>query len=334
MVMRNERGILDEAINNLLGYTQIQAIIKDGRLKHDAILEIAGEEFVIEIKPEISKGNKGIMLSALKEISRENNSLPVLLVTKYIPAEIAREYVAEGINYLDVAGNCYIRQHNLWLLIEGKKIGRTARVNQPRAFQEAGLKLIFQFLVNPENTQLTYRNLALQANISLGSVATVMQELIDLNFILKTKQTKKLKNTKELLNRWITAYHDVLRPRIFMKQMRFLKNDSYIKWKDIDLHLPDGQAYWGGEPAANLLNGYLHPGLFTIYTDRNWQSFKDIELVPDENGKVEILEMFWGRLTYVGVPPVLVYADLMSSGSDRNIEAANMIFTNELQYTK
>ena len=64
------------------------------------------------------------------------------------------------------------------------------------------------------------------------------------------------------------------------------------------------------------------------------QSFKDIELVPDENRKVEILELFWELQTYKGIPPVLIYADLMRSGSDRNIETANMILSNELQYIK
>jgi hypothetical protein len=208
------------------------------------------------------------------------------------------------------------------------------RINQPRAFQEAGIRLIFQFLVDPAKTQLPYRELAEIANISLGSVGMVMQELVDLNFILKTKQTKKLKNTSELLNRWITAYHDVFRPRLFKKRMRFIKLESYNKWKEIDLNQTHGHAFWGGEPGANLLNDYLHPGIFTIYTDRNWQSFKDIELVPDENGKVEVLEMFWDLKTWDGVPPVLIYADLMSSGSDRNVEMAKLIFDNELQYIK
>jgi len=64
----------------------------------------------------------------------------------------------------------------------------------------------------------------------------------------------------------------------------------------------NGDAFWGGEPGANHLTGYLHPGIFTIYTSRNWQSFKDIGLVPDENGKVEVLEMFWKTKTYQGVP--------------------------------
>ena len=331
--MKKEKYILEETISSLLKYTHIQAIVKDGRLRRDAILEIAKEEFVVETKPEITKGNKGIVLAQLKEVSRENN-LPIILLTKYIPTEIAKEYVNEGVFYLDVAGNCNIRQNNLVLLVEGKKIERMAKVNQPRAFQEAGIKLIFLFLVDPEKAQLTYRELAELANISLGSVGTIMQELIDLNFILKTKQTLKLKNTKELLNRWITAYHDVLRPRLVMKHMRFVRPESYNRWKEINLNEPDGLAFWGGEPGANLLTNYLHPGIYTIYTYRNWQSFKDIGLVPDETGNVEVLVIFWGPQTCLGIPPVLIYADLMSSGSDRNIETANMILKNELQYIK
>ncbi len=331
--MKKEREILDEAINSLLRYTQIQAVVKDGRLRRDAILEIAKEEFAIEIKPEITKGNKGIVLAQLKEVSRENN-LPIILITRYIPSEIAKEYVDEGVYYLDVAGNCNIRQRKLMLLIEGKKIERIGKVNQPRAFQEAGIKLIFQFLVDPEKTQLPYRDLAGLANISLGSVGMIMQELIDLNFILKTKQTKRLKNTKDLLNRWITAYHDVMRPRLLKKQMRFINQDSYNKWTDINLEQTNSLTFWGGEPGAHLLTGYLHPGIFTIYTDRNWQSFKDIGLVPDDNGKVEVLEIFWDLRTWQGIPPVLIYADLMSSGSDRNVETAKWIFDNELQDIK
>jgi hypothetical protein len=331
--MKKDKYILEEAVNSLFRCTKIQAAVKNYRLRHDVFLVIANEEFVVEIKPEITKGNKGILLASLKEISREIN-LPILLLTKYIPGEIAKEYVAEGVNYLDIAGNCNIRQNKLLILVEGKKIMRAAHTNQPRAFQEAGIRLIFQLLVNPEQTQLPYRVLAKIANISLGSVAAIMLELIELNYILKTKQTKKLKNTKALLNRWIIAYHDVLRPRLLKKKMRFVIPDTYNKWKELNLAKTNGLAFWGGEPGANLLTGYLHPGVFTIYTDRNWQAFKDIELIPDEKGTVELLDIFWDTNTCNGLPPVLIYADLMSSGSDRNVETAKMILDNELQYIK
>ena len=331
--MKNDKYIINEAISSLSTYTGISPELEDGNTPSVAFLEIANEKFVIETKSTVTKGNKGITLMELKNLSRETN-LPVILIAKYIPVEIAKEYVAEGINYLDVAGNCSIRKNNLMLLIEGKKMAKAEKVAQTRAFQESGIKLIFLFLVDPQKTKLTYRNLTELADISLGSVGIIMQELTELNFILKTKQTKKLKNIKELLARWITAYHDTLRPRLLKKQMRFVNPESYQKWKDLDMNQSAGLAYWGGEPGAHLLNGYLYPGKFTVYTDRNWQSFKDIGLVPDENGKVEVLNLFWSPEIYDGIPPVLIYADLMSSGSDRNIETANMILNNELQYIK
>lgn len=331
--MIKNKYILSEAISSLFNYSNIQASISDSRLRRDAILSLAGEQFALKVKPEITKGNKGLILAELKEASTESK-LPALLLTQYIPSEIAKEYVEEQINYLDVAGNCSIRSGSLIILIEGKKVERAAKTNKPRAFQEAGIKLIFLFLVKPENVKLPYRELADLAGISLGSVATIMQELSDQNFLLRTKQTKKLKNTKSLLERWITAYHDVLRPRLILKQMRFVKPENFTAWKSTNLVSQSGMAFWGGEPAANLLTGYLQPGTLTIYSNRSWQSFKDIGLIPDESGKVEILELFWKQEFYAGVPPVLVYADLMSIGSDRNIETAKIIFNNELQYLK
>ena len=331
--MIKDNYILGEALNSLYNFTNIQAILSDTRDRRKALLSIAGEEFALKVKPEITKGNKGLVLAELKESSFENN-LPPLLLTQYIPSDIAKEYVEERVNYLDVAGNCNIRSGRLFILIEGKKSEHAAKTNKPRAFQEAGIKLIFIFLVKPESVKLPYRELADLAGISLGSVAAIMQELCDQNFLLRTKQTKKLKNSNRLLERWIIAYHDVLRPRLILRQMRFAKSENLTAWKSVNLASQPGLAYWGGEAAANLITGYLHPGSLTIYTNRSWQSFKDIGLLPDESGNVQILELFWKPDFHTGIPPVLIYADLMSSGSNRNLETAKMIYDRELQYLK
>jgi hypothetical protein len=67
--------------------------------------------------------------------------------------------------------------------------------------------------------------------------------------------------------------------------MRFINPDNYHRWKDIDLARISGTAFWGGEPAANLLTGYLHPGTYTIYTDQSWHSFKEMSLSPMKTAK-------------------------------------------------
>ena len=50
---------------------------------------------------------------------------------------------------------------------------------------------------------------------------------------------------------------------------------------------------WGGECAANILMKNLTPANYTIYTNATWQSVgKSLKLVPDDNGKVELLRFF------------------------------------------
>jgi hypothetical protein len=223
--------------------------------------------------------------------------------------------------------------------IEGKKPNKIERFNQSRAFQEAGIKIIFQLLNNPQNIQKTYRELAQLADVSLGSVGSVMGELIDLNFILVANNKKNLKNSVLLLDRWVTAYHDVLRPRLLLKKMRFTKIEQYNNWDSLQMQDADNIALWGGESAASILTNQLIPEEFTIYTDGHWQSLMpDLKLIPDDNGIIEILKIFWKeddkhREKYI-VPPLLIYADLMGSRIGRNIEISKIILEDELSYIK
>ena len=61
-------------------------------------------------------------------------------------------------------------------------------------------------------------------------------------------------------------------------------------------------------------------------------------MIPNDSGNLEILEIFWDE-GYVGtlpglVPELLIYADLVGSGVERNIQIANEILANDLQHIK
>jgi hypothetical protein len=98
---------------------------------------------------------------------------------------------------------------------------------------------------------------------------------------------------------------------------------------------PDYILLWGGEPGAALLTNYLTPENFTLYTDGHWQEvMQTLKLLPDKNGDIEVLDMFWRQenrdWTKPIVPPLLIYADLMGSRIGRNLETAKLIRENEL----
>jgi hypothetical protein len=119
--------------------------------------------------------------------------------------------------------------------------------------------------------------------------------------------------------------------------MRFIKPELTQNWQNLQIANEEGITLWGAEPAAALLTNQLVPEKFTIYTTENWQNLgQEIGLVPDPNGKVEILQIFWKQSPdkKQTTPPLLVYADLIGSGFSRNIETAQIILENELQHIR
>ncbi len=335
--MRRNSDFIYDAIVHLEQQTQSVIEVESKRKKYDAILILKGVQYIVIAKAEIKASNKGIVLSQLEELDT-NNKRPVIIIAKYIATDIAVEFRDRGINYLDVAGNSFIKHKDVLISITGQKTQRISKTNQSRAFQEAGIKLIFNLLRNPNTLQASYRELAEITDISIGSVSNVMKELEELNFLLKTDNRRILKNTKELLSRWVVAYHDVLKPRILKKRMRFSNPENYKNWSKLSLKIDDNINLWGGEPGAALSTGQLKPKEFTIYTSGSWQDIaKKLKLIPDEDADIDIYYMFWKgeeNLEKPVVPSLLVYADLIASGYDRNTQIAQNILSNELQYIK
>jgi hypothetical protein len=327
-----------DALVQLQQLTDVVIEVESERGDYGAIATINNIQFVVFSKSEIRASNKGMVISEIENF-KQNTKKPVIAIAKFIASDIAWQLKKKEINYIDRAGNAFIKHGELLIYVTGQKTEKPANFNQSRAFQESGIKLIFQLLTQPEDLQLPYRNLAEKTGIALGSVSGIMKELEDLRFVVKTKNNRYLKNKKELLERWIQAFNDVLRPRLLMKRFRFSTNEAYNKWQDLPLNMLPGRNIWGGEPGASILTKQLQPQAFTIYTDGRWQSVASVlKLIPDNEGDVEILSIFWKeneRSTNQNiVPTLIILAELMSSGKERNIETAKTIIEIELQYIK
>jgi len=87
----------------------------------------------------------------------------------------------------------------------------------------------------------------------------------------------------------------------------------------------------GGEIAAKYHTQYLKPQLVTLYAAKQPDDMiVRQKLRKDPQGDVEILKRFWNfpKLDERAnvVPALLVYADLLATGDERNIETARMIY--------
>jgi hypothetical protein len=79
------------------------------------------------------------------------------------------------------------------------------------------------------------------------------------------------------------------------------------------------------------LTHYLDPQTATIYArEAPTKLLVDQRMKADVNGDTEILDVFWNTKQLPAiqnvVPPILVYADLMTTTDGRNIKAAKMIY--------
>ena len=338
--MYRNNDLIYDATEHLTDSTGADIEVHSNRSDYNAIITINGIQFVVYNKSEVRASNKS---SVLADIGNIKTRKPIIVITKYIAKEVAEEFKSKSINYLDVAGNCFIKHKGVFFFVIGQKPEKISKTNQARAFQEAGLKLIFNLLASQESLQYSYRKLAEITGISIGSVSNVMKELEELNFILKTKQKRVLKNSKLLLDRWVISYHDILKPRMLKKRMRFINENNTSSWNNLKPKNINESILWGGEPAASIITKQLSPKLFTIYSNENWRSLaKNLLMIPDDNGNVELYNIFWkadgfemNKYNGLRVAPVLIiYADLVTSGSDRNLEIAKRILSNELQYIK
>jgi hypothetical protein len=255
-----------------------------------------------------------------------------ILVTEYTTPPMAELMRTIGLFFMDTAGNAYINKPPLYIFIKGNKRPENLKpAPTKRLFKPAGLKVVFALLTNPQMVQWPYRQIAATTDVALGTVDWIFRDLKEMGFLLEMgKRKRKITNPLTLLKRWVEAYPEQLRPKLGLARF---KADDPDWWKDIDI--TGYNACWGGEVAAAKLTKQLKPAKVIIYApEPPGKLIIEQKLRKTTAGDIEILKTFWTlnhEFDALGIaPPLLVYADLMATGDDRNIETAEIIYGNYL----
>jgi hypothetical protein len=329
-----ENKILDAAINalkkNIALNVEIETEAVEQRKTTNRILRIKVDGVELHYYAEVKVNIPNITLAGVVIYKLKQAELPhdVLLVTRYVTAQLADQLKQENIQFIDTAGNAYINQLPLYIYVKGNKIPEAfLPIPHKRAFKPTGLKLIYALLTWKGLENKPYRDIAVAAEVALGTVVWQMNELKELGFILDMgKRGKKLVNRENLFNRWITAYPEQLKPKLIIGHYK--GTQGWWQNKTLDPVI----AQWGGEIAAAKMTRYLQPEIITLYVNRAQLNNLLLEnrLSKDPEGETEILERFWRHdqpWQYEDmVHPILVYADLIATGNQRNIEIAKTIY--------
>lgn len=288
-------------------------------------------DYPVVVRRRVAPAILGATLAQLRDQAAAVRG-PALLVTDYLTPQVAEKLRAQQQQFADVAGNAYLEGPGLLVYVVGRKpLPDQGQRRAGKTYTTTGLKVLFALLCDPELAAAPHRTIAAAAGVALGAVPDVLRDLREAGHLLVIHKTRRLNATKRLLDEWALAYARRLRPRT---RVATYETPNFATWKDWQID-PE-QVRWGGEPAANLLVGYLRPGVLTLYAEKLPPTLIiEQRLVKagllDTPPYLEVRKPFWGRPLKIGprvdaVPPVLVYADLLATGDGRCIETARMVY--------
>lgn len=277
------------------------------------------QDFLVEVKAGLRPANLGPIVHRLARHKER-----ALLVADHITPPMADTLKAQGLQFLDAAGNGYLKQPGVFVWVTGERPEH--RLADPRtrgrAFAPTGLKVLLALLCHPDLVNRPYRDIATVAGVAHGTVGWIMPELEPLGFVGKIQGKRRLLNPGTLLEQWAEAYLRVLRHKL---RLGIYHAPALDWWETVQPR--NYGLVLGGEAAAARITGHLRPATVTLYGAKVEPRFLvDHQLRPDGAGEVEVLHRFWNFDADADLAPLpIVYADLVRTGDARCLETAELI---------
>jgi len=303
--------------------------------------------YIFEVKTHLRPQDiHHLLIRASADRKRWGKATELVLLADYINPLLASRLKDAGVNFIDTAGNLYLkRAPKLYLYVEGKKPRVSQKDKLTRLFQPSGLTLLYGLLVDPESVNNSYRNLASANGVALGTVGWVKRDLKEQGFLEPTgKERFRVIRRKELFDRWVQGYASRLRPKLHIGRYRGLTHNFDTVVKTFRRYMLERGISWcatGGFGADEIVHHYKGNTL-TLFVDfwiHDDEDLKELKWLPSSEGPITILKSFSPRVCQMSdsqhrVPvahPLLIYAEMLYQSADRDLETAKLIYTKYLE---
>lgn len=264
------------------------------------------------------------------------NAYPVF-IAPYVSPDSADILSAQGVGYLDLAGNCLLSFDTIFIRIQGVPNPFPQRRDLKSIFSPKSSRIL-RVLLNSPPTPWKVENLRQQAGVSIGLVATVRKILLDREWATEDKAGLVLKRPRSILDEWSSdySYH---RNEIF-------EYYSIEGMSDLETKLGVFCGQRGIKFALTMFSGAARVAPHTrfnrvfAYIDDNLEDVRDqLDLkAVDSGSNIMILKpydtgVFYGVKFHENLPvvsPVQLYLDLRSY-KGRGEEAAEFILKEVLE---
>ncbi len=342
-----EDQILEACLERLRGLppiTKAQLRIRELRREGgwDAELaletELGQRTYLVEVKRSLSRtGMEHLLLRANQLLSAAREQL--ILFTDYVSSQLADRLAEAGVNFVEQAGNVFLHwPGQLYVHIQGTKPLQPKERWTGRLFQPSGLKVLFVLLAHKDAVAWPYRELAAASGVALGSIAWIMQELKEKGYLEAASQDQwRLVRKKELMDNWVGGYADRLRPKLVLNRFQPPERDLDRVLAALKAQLSQRNLKWaltGGFAADTMVHHYRGEHLSLFVEQMPPDLPRGLKWLPSPHGPVTVMRMFSPHLIFKSekplprpvAHPLLVYAELVFQGRDRELETAKLIY--------
>ncbi|MFB7251363.1 type IV toxin-antitoxin system AbiEi family antitoxin [Microbacterium sp. NPDC056234] len=253
---------------------------------------------------------------------------PLLVLGAKVTPRNADRLRELGVNYLDANGNAYLRFGDVLIDVRGRSGDPVAALHQDKSvtsnlFSPKRAQVIFALISWPDSVNAKLREIASIARVSVGFAQKTLVDLEAANYLQTLgagRQGRQLNNVDALIDGWVASFPGGLGSPDNTRAFR----GTF----DPDVLSNDGpEIYLSGEAAADWLP---RNATWSLYCDEipSRAAAAGRWTARSSSPNIFVRPIFWttpavhttGRIQVA--PPLLVYADLVSSGESRQREAA------------
>ena len=294
--------------------------------------------YYVEVKRTVNAAGLEHLIHQLERYAQGTKAKPVLF-SNYISPNLALRLINAGVNFADAAGNVYLNwPGKLHIQILGAKPKQLTEAASERLSQPSGLKVLFTLLTQAPEEWGGYRDVAKASGVALGSIAWIMRELKAKGYLAQTGRDQwTLTHKRKLLDLWVAGYSARLRPNLLVGRYQPPEADLNQTVRLLGAELKSKKIPWAltGGFAADILAHHFRGEQLSVFV-QEWPTevTRPLKWLPSEQGRVTVLRKFSPLLAFNPesprsqpvAHPLLVYAELIFQGRERELETAKILY--------
>ncbi|MFP3900250.1 MAG: type IV toxin-antitoxin system AbiEi family antitoxin [Acidimicrobiia bacterium] len=311
-----------------------------GDLGVDAAFEARGRIWLIEVKSSSSPGVVATAADRLHHYSEQTgiDALP-LLVVPHMSRAGAETAAERALNWIDLSGNARLRNHDLYVWVEGRPNQFPRRGRPSTAFAPKSSRVSRVLLLDPWRWW-RQKDLADVTRLDDGHLSRVVRRLDEDDLLDHHDAELRPRNPDLLLDAWADAYrfdrHDLLSGHLTGSGTE-LVTELHRRLADANIEYA-----FTGLPAAWALGQHARFRIVSVYVSgdprqaadsvglRRGERGANVQLIgPDDEGVFDGSREIGGHPT---VSPAQVYLDLLHL-PERAKEAARQLRDDGLLWT-